>query len=169
MTDGDISAASRKHRLDVDCAIADALLERSAHEANPDPAANAQPRLEAMTLLEESTLPTAVFEVASRKPRLVNAAWRGLFGARDAYSAIPGVDETGRARSMLHHAELALDLEGRPTYLAATLRASRNELDATTCVIVVCADITDEVIARELAVDADALVWSGPLGRDADY
>ena len=169
MTDRDVSAASRKHRLDVDCAIADALLERSAHEEKPGPAANARPSLEAMTLLEESTLPIAVFEVATRKPRLINAAWRGLFGARDAYSAIPGVDEAGRGRSMFHHAELALDLAGRPTYLAATLRASRNELDTSACVIVVCADITDEVIARELAVDADALVWSGPLGCDADY
>ena len=35
--------------------------------------------------------------------------------------------------------------------------------------IVVCADITDEVIARQLAVDADALVWSGPCVGDPDY
>jgi signal transduction histidine kinase/ActR/RegA family two-component response regulator len=164
----DASPASRKRRLEVDCAVAEALLERAARGAGPECTVTAQRGREALNLLEESALPTAVFTIANRTAQLVNAAWRALFGTRDAYTAIPGVDEIGRTGSTLHHAKLALDL-GSPAYVAATLRASRNELGATTSVIVVCVDITDEVIARELAVDADALVWSGPLGRDADY
>jgi signal transduction histidine kinase/ActR/RegA family two-component response regulator len=169
MIGGDASPASRQHRLDVDCALAEVLIERATLDARPGCAATERRGREALDLLEESALPTAVFTIENRTSRLVNAAWRALFGTRDAYAAIPGVDEAGRTGSTVHHAKLALDLDGRPAYVASTLRASRNELGATTCVIVVCVDITDEVIARELVVDADALVWSGPLGCDADY
>jgi signal transduction histidine kinase/ActR/RegA family two-component response regulator len=169
MIGGDASPASRQHRLDVDCALAEVLLERVTPDSRPESEATAQRRREALNLIEQSELPTAVFTIANRTSRLVNAAWRALFGTRDAYTAIPGVDDTGRTGSTVHHAKLALDRDGRPAYVAATLRASRNELGATMCVIVVCVDITDEVVARELAVGADALAWSGPLACDADY
>ncbi|TMQ04940.1 MAG: response regulator [Deltaproteobacteria bacterium] len=141
----------RERRLEVACRLADALVGVA-----PD-------------LVEELELPTAVLDVAERTARIVNAAWRALFGTRDAYAVIAGVDEVGRTGVGIDHAELALELDGRPAYCAATLRASRDERGATTRVIVVCADITDEVIARQLAVEADVLVWSGPCGGDADY
>ena len=147
-----------EHRLEVACRLADALI-------GVEPAPR---RREALELLEASELPTAVLDVASRTARLVNAAWRALFGARDAYGAIAGVDEVGRTGVAIHLAELALELDGRPAYGAATLRPSRDELGAAT-VIAVCADITDQVIARQLAVDADTLVWSAPCGGAADY
>lgn len=149
----------RRRRLEISCRLADVLF-------GVEPARR---RGEALDLIEVSELPTAVLDVASRTPRLVNAAWRKLFGTRDAYAAIAGVDELVRTGVAIHVAELALELDGRPAYGAATLRASRDELGATTNVIVVCADITDEVVARQLAVDADALVWSGPCVGVPDY
>jgi signal transduction histidine kinase/ActR/RegA family two-component response regulator len=149
----------RGRRLEIACRLADVLF-------GVEPARR---RGEALDLIEVSELPTAVLDVASRTPRLVNAAWRKLFGTRDAYAAIAGVDELVRTGVAIHVAELALELDGRPAYGAATLRASRDELGAMTNVIVVCADITDEVLARQLAVDADALVWSGPCAGDPDY
>jgi signal transduction histidine kinase/ActR/RegA family two-component response regulator len=146
-------------RLEIACRLADVLF-------GVEPARR---RGEALDLIEVSELPTAVLDVASRTPRLVNAAWRRLFGTRDAYAAIAGVDELVRTGVAIHVAELALELDGRPAYGAATLRVARDELGATTNVIVVCADITDEVLARQLAVDGDALVWSGPCVGDPDY
>jgi signal transduction histidine kinase/CheY-like chemotaxis protein len=149
----------RERRLEVACRLADALI-------GIEPECR---RRDALELVEDSELPTAVLDVASRTPRLVNAAWRALFGARDAYAVIAGVDEVGRTGIAIHHPEIALALDGRPAHGAATLRPSRDELGVTTSVIVVCVDITDEVLARQLAVDADALVWSGPCVGDPDY
>src|SRR5579859_4402005 len=146
-------------RLATACRLADVLV-------GVEPAGR---RGEALDLIEGSELPTAVLDVASRTPRVVNAAWRELFGTRDAYTAIAGVDEVIRTGAAIHVGELALELDGRPVYCAAALRASRDELGTTTQVIVACADITDEVLARQLAVDGDALVWSGPCVGDPDY
>ena len=151
--------SERARQLETACQLADVLI-------GVEPARR---RGEALDLIEEAELPTAVLDVASRTPRLVNAAWRKLFGTRDAYAAIAGVDELVRTGIAIHIAEVALDLGGRPGYGAATLRASRNEFGTTSNVIVACADITDEVIARQLGVDADALVWSGPHVGDPDY
>jgi signal transduction histidine kinase/ActR/RegA family two-component response regulator len=149
----------RKHQLELACRLADALIG-----VEPDRA-----RRDALDLIEESELPTAVLDVANRTPRVVNAAWRTLFGPRDAYTAIAGVDEACRTGATMHCAELALELGDRLAYGAAMLRPSRDELGATAHVIVVCADITDEVVARQLAADAATLVWSGLLAGDADY
>jgi signal transduction histidine kinase/ActR/RegA family two-component response regulator len=162
VTERAVTAASMKRRLDVGCALAEALLDRSANEPRPEL------RREAMELLEQFELPTAVFDVASRSPRLLSAAWQALFGTCGAYDVIAGIDEVALGGATHHVAELAIELDGRPAFCAATLRPSCG-LDTATRVIVVCADITDDVIACELAVTADALVWSGPLARDADY
>src|SRR4029079_13902429 len=104
-----------------------------------------------------------------RTVRLVNAAWRALFKMRDAYTAIAGVEETCRTGAAKYVAELSLSIDGRPTYVGAMLRPSRDDRGATTRVIAVCIDITDEVLAAQLGATAAALVWSGPLGGEADY
>jgi signal transduction histidine kinase/ActR/RegA family two-component response regulator len=160
MIDGG-AAESRKRRLDFGCALADALFERS--ELGP-PSCERR-ALAASRLLEESELPTAVLDAAHRTPRLVNAAWRALFGTRDAYAAIPGLADPEPTGDPCHVAELAHDLDGPPAYVAATWMRGATGSD----VIVCCIDITDEVIARKLGVDGDALVWSGLPGRAADH
>ena len=151
--------SDREHQLELACRLADVLIGIEPERVRRD----------ALDLIEESELPTAVLDVASRTPRVVNAAWRTLFGPRDAYTAIAGVDDACRAGATTYFAELALELGGRPAYAAAMLWPSRDELGATTRVTVVCADITDEVVARQLATGAATLVWSGRLGCDADY
>lgn len=151
--------SDRERRLDIACRLTDALIG-----IGPAPR-----RREVLDIVEEWELPTAVLDVANRAPRLANAAWRALFGTRDAYAVIAGIDEVSRTGVATHLAELALEREGRPVYCAATLRPSRDELGATTSVIVACTDITDEVVARQLAVHADALVWSAPCDGHADY
>jgi signal transduction histidine kinase/ActR/RegA family two-component response regulator len=150
---------NRKLQLELACKLVDALIGVDPKRARRD----------ALDLLEEAELPTAVLDVANRTPRFVNAAWRTLFGSRDAYTAIAGVDEACRTGATMHSAELALEVGGRLAYGAAMLRPSRDELGATTHVIAVCADITDEVVARQLATDAATLAWSGSVGGDSDY
>ena len=153
----------RERRLELACRLVDALI-------GVDPA---RCRRDALDVIEELELPTAVLDVATRAPRLVNAAWRALFGTRDPYAVIAGLianlDDVSQTGITTHFAQLALDLDGRPAYCAATLRPSRDELGVVTTVTVVCADTTDEVIARQLAEDADALVWGGPCEGPPDY
>lgn len=149
----------RQHRLEVACRLTDALIGIEPERA----------LREALALIEESELPTAVLDVATRTVRLVNAAWRTQLGTRDAYTAIAGVEEACRTGAATYVAEVALPIDGRPVYGAAMLRPSRDELGAMTRVIAVCADITDEVLARQLGADAAALVWSGYFGGESDY
>jgi signal transduction histidine kinase/CheY-like chemotaxis protein len=149
----------RERQLEIACRLTDALI-------GIEPAGR---RREALDLIDASELPTAVLDIASRAPRLVNAAWRALFGTRAAYAAVPGVDDVVRTGITVHLPETVLELGGHPTYTATTVRLSRDDLGEAASVVVVCADITDEVIARQLAVDADALVWSGPCVADLDY
>jgi len=111
-----------------------------------------------------------VYDAAGRKPQLVNRAWHAVFGSH----ALPGsvdarFDEVVRSGASVHVAEVALEQGGRPAYCATTLRPIRDALGATSGVIVVCAQTTDEVIARRLAVDLDALVSSGPSPGVFDY
>jgi signal transduction histidine kinase/CheY-like chemotaxis protein len=146
----------RESRLGVACRLTDVMIGVGSERA--------------LNLVEEWHLPTAVLDVARRAAPLVNNAWRALFGTRDAYTAFERVDEVARTRDTVHLAEAPLDLGGRPAHVAVTLHPSCDtDGAATTSVIVVCIDITDEVCARRLGVDADALVWSGPLDNDPDY
>ncbi|HZJ67053.1 MAG TPA: response regulator [Kofleriaceae bacterium] len=151
--------SDREHQLELACRLADVLIGIEPERVRRD----------ALDLIEDSELPTAVLDVANRTPRVLNAAWRALFGPRDAYTAIAGVEEACRTGATTHFAELALELGGRPAYGAAMLRPSCDDHGATTRVTVVCVDITDEVVARQLAADAATLVWSGRLGDDSDY
>jgi len=143
---------AREHRLDVACRIADALIENASGEA--------------MTLFDELESPTAVFEVGHQAAQIPNAAWRALFGARSSSVAIAGIDEAAQRDGSVHRVELALELGGQPVYCAISLRRS---CARKAHVIVACTDVTDEVIARQLAVDEDALVWGGPHIGDPDY
>jgi len=156
------AATSLEHRLEVACALVHALIARPAS----DPPAE---RAAALALLEELGLSVAVLDAAGRTPRLTNGAWRALLGGRGGSFPIAHVDEVIRTGATIHVAELELSLGGRPVYCAATLRPLRDDAGAMTGVIAVCALITDEVIARQLAVSADALVWGGSLSGGTDY
>ncbi len=154
-------AASAERRLDATCTIVHALI---AGRSGDGPAE----RAEALALFEELALPAAVFD-GECAPRLANGAWRALLGAPGG--SFPGVHvgEVIRSGARIHLAELALALGDFPAYCAATLRPIRDGTGATTGVIVSCALTTDEVIARELAMDAGALVWGGPISGEPDY
>jgi hypothetical protein len=68
MIGGDASPGSRQHRLDVDSALAEVLLERATLDAGPECAATAQRGREALNLLEESK------PAASARPTSVRAS-----------------------------------------------------------------------------------------------
>ncbi len=158
MTDRDSSAIKR--RLDAACAIVESLLDRAASHASPEI------RREALEVIDETALPAAVFDVATKHATLLNASWRALFGMHGSH--IVGVDEVARDAHPRHLPELEVELDSRLAFFAASLRPSR-AVDGTSRVIVTCIDITDMMIARRLAVPPGALVWGGPLARDANY
>jgi PAS domain-containing protein len=159
--DIDGEATSVERRLDVACALVRALIVRPASDRPVE-------RAEALALFEELTLPAAVFDVERGSP-LANGAWRALLGSHRGAFPSAHLDEVIRTGAMLHLPELALELDGCSAHCSVTLRPIRDGTGATTGVIVLCALITDEVIARELAVSADALVWGGPAAGGPDY
>jgi signal transduction histidine kinase/ActR/RegA family two-component response regulator len=158
--------ATVERRLEVACALVHALVGRpaSSRPASGRPAEQD----EAIAVFEELPLPAAVFD-AGPAPRLANAAWRALLGAGSGAFPYTYVDEVIRTGAVRHLAELELALDGRPVHCAATLRPIHDDAGQATGVIVLCILTTDEVIARELGVSADALVWGGPVSRGADY
>jgi signal transduction histidine kinase len=149
-----------ERELEVTCVLVHALIARPTDEQPAE-------RAEALALFEQLTLPAAVFD-AKHAPRLVNEAWRALLGARAAF---PGrhLDEVIRMGAMIHLAELELELDDGSARCAATLRPVSEGAGTPTSVIVVCALIADDLISRELAVNADALVWGGPVFGGPDY
>jgi hypothetical protein len=155
-------AEPMSRRLELACALVHTLVARTAGDA---PAGGQ----EALALLEELALPAAVFDAGARAPRLVNGAWRALIGARRGAALEAHVDEVIRTGATIHLPELELALGSRPAYCAATLRPIRDGDGARSGAIVLCALITDEVIARRLAVSADTLVWGGPLSGGPNY
>ncbi|HUS29750.1 MAG TPA: ATP-binding protein [Kofleriaceae bacterium] len=99
---------------------------------------------------------------------LANNAWRAeLAEAPDAIIDVARrVVETNQA---IHVPEIAVARGGRPAYYAATVHPLRGCLGAATGAIVVCAEVTDRVIAQRLGVARAALIWSGVLGGGADF
>jgi signal transduction histidine kinase/ActR/RegA family two-component response regulator len=157
----DGATATTERRLEVACALVQALIA-------PPASGRSAGRDEALALFEELTLPAAVFDAAPA-PRLANAAWRALLGESSGAFPRAHVDAVIRTGAVTHLAELELALGGRPVHCAATLRPLRDDDGAVVGVIVLCLLTTDEVIARELAVSADALVWGGPVSQGPDY
>jgi signal transduction histidine kinase/CheY-like chemotaxis protein len=161
--------SSRERQLDVAAVVVHALLEVTAAGDRLDPEAERR-RREAHAVIAGSALPTAVFVADGLRPLLANAAWEALFPKARWPELEPKITAmyAGRAAA-IHVAELALDSTGRPAHCAATLRTTTDAAGAVTGVIVVCIPTTDEVLARELGVGSDALIWSAPISADADY
>ncbi len=150
--------------VDVACELVHAAVARPTSDA-PDGAA------EALALLDELALPAAVFDAAGRAPRLANRTWQAWLGAGGGASLDAHVGDALRTGQTTRLAELPLTLDGRLAYCTAALRPIRGGDGTTTGVIVLCALITDRVIAHQLAANADALVWGGPKREDGgtDY
>lgn len=113
-----------RDQLDFACRLADALLESAT--------------IDALSLVDELELATAVFVVGERSPHVANAAWRRLGAAPGRFdSYIAQALQTGAS---LHVPTLQFESTGR--HLAATLRPSRGALRAH--VTVACIEITNE-------------------------
>ena len=151
-----------EHRLKAASDVAHALLD---HETSAtDTAERTRRHAEALALWDAAELPSAVFVGASRIPTKINAAWRKLFAHSSvAVQALSAIDDVVRTSVPLHLPELPLDPGDGPAFCAATLRPLRGAAGMTVGVIMVCAVITDAVLARQYHVDATALLWSDQL------
>ncbi|MEO6773993.1 MAG: ATP-binding protein [Kofleriaceae bacterium] len=164
------TAAAIARRLERSAALVQALLDET--NAGTEPLAEAERerrRLVANDLLEEADVASATFSVSTHTPRLVNAAWRELFGAEARSRPTAGLpdeatrhfDEVVQQRRMRHLPALELSEPGRLRYGAVTIAPLRGVSGAVIGVIVSCLDVTDETIARELEVPVGALIWAG--------
>ena len=159
-----------EHDLAVASALVHALVDLSTLGTPLGIAELAQRRAESLALFESSPLPSAGVESAERAPTLANRAWRLRFGVQMAPPAIVGlVEVVTRSGGPLHIGELAISRGEQVEHFAATFRPVRGMQGAPTGAIVVCASVTDRVVARRLGVDGAALVWSGPLAEGPDY
>ncbi len=129
----------------------------------------ARRRQVALSLIETSAYPTATFGRAYER-ELANPAWRSLFGdaALDP-QLVPHIQAVLGASESVHVRELAIAAAHRLVYCAVTVRAARGSLGAPVGAIVICEEITDEVMSRKLGVDPSVLICSGLVGADADY
>jgi len=123
-----------------------------------------QVRSEALERFEQFQFATALSDGTT--VHHANAAWRAMFGATPQTWIESSLDAVLRTRIKLHVPEVMVRIGERRTWLAATLIP----LGPGTAVVV-CEDMTDAAIARELQVASDALVWSGSVSTPtvADY
>ena len=131
-----------------------------------------------MATLETTELPIAVIDLPERTVRLVNEAWRQLFVLKSGagpLSRVPAevlaqIDRIAKLSvQRVDIPELALATTGRPEHVALTARPLHSATGTIIGAVLACADITDEVVARDLDLDRDALVWGGPMNGETDY
>ncbi len=149
-----------EHRMQCACDTAHALLDVERLGV----VERERRRDEAFALWDIAALPCAVFALGSRTPERANAAWAELF-ARYAVpvAVLDAFAEVERSSEIRHLPELVLETGATLSYCAATVRPRRGSLGATDGMIVVCALTTDAVIARKLAMDPAALIFSAQL------
>ncbi len=118
-------------------------------------------------ILERVPLPVGVLTTGSTLPQMTNAAWRRHFAKLPAalLERVRTIEETGLDQSVELDPEAGL----RPAHYAAYLRVLRGCLGASTGTVVICSDVTEQVIARTLNIAPGTLVWGGPLGESIDY
>ena len=159
-----------EHELDVASVLVHVVLDLTTLGTPLSIPELARRRREALALFEASPLPSAVVDAAGRAPTLANRAWRLRFGAHGLPAAVRAfVEVVVRTGAPMHLGELAVARGASTDHVAATLRPVRGADGAPSGAIVVCAEVTDAVVARRLGVDAATLVWSGPLAEGPDY
>jgi signal transduction histidine kinase len=170
-------AGSLELRADLVCMLAEHALAPAS--ALPDERAEAERRHDQiLSMLGASEVPLAVIELPGRAVRLVNDAWRDLFAlAPDAapLSRVPAdmlaqIDRIAeRDSGRVDVPELNLSTSLRPAHFTLITRPLHGAQGSIIGAVIVCADITDDVIARDLDVDRDTLVWGGPMNGETDY
>jgi signal transduction histidine kinase/ActR/RegA family two-component response regulator len=137
--------------------------------------------------LAASSAGVAVFEGREHRLRLINGAWRALFGFRGASgerlrevsagkiaSAVLGrLDRVFDAGHSDHFQELSFqaDPHGRALerFYRGVIAPVRSTAGPVRGVMLVCCEVTDDVLARRLAADPRSLVWSGLADDGTDY
>jgi signal transduction histidine kinase len=134
-------------------------------------------RTNMLALLDATELPIAIVRLPGREPYLVNDAWRHLFGltsAAEPLSRLPGdvlaqIDRMTEVDRPLDVPALALASHGRPEHVMVTGRPLRSAEGSIIGAALLGTDITDEVIARELDVAPETLIWGGTSNGETDY
>ncbi len=129
------------------CALAHALLEMNAEE-------------------RFAQLPIAAAELDATTVHRSNAGWRRLFGAELPAWASSAVETALRSGTTVHLPKLIVPLNGRNAWIAGSLEPLR-----TNTAVIVCSEMTEASIARELRIAGEACLWCGTIATPdiADY
>jgi signal transduction histidine kinase/CheY-like chemotaxis protein len=162
MVDSGISATNA---VAASCSLLHTLIEELAAGGAGD---EGDRRVRAARAIEAVPLPAAVFAGALATEPLTNAAWRATLGVIPALP--PRLVEAMRSargdRALHYLAQLEVALPDRVAFFAVTLQALR----AGGGTVLVCSEITDQVIAKKLGCAGPALIWRVPgAGGPAYY
>ncbi|HSD88719.1 MAG TPA: ATP-binding protein [Kofleriaceae bacterium] len=138
--------------------LASALINEMVSVASlPETEITRVPRREAIDRYQQFEMPAAIVDRSGI--RLANVAWRELFQSDLPSWAATSFDVVLRARTSVHLPDIPLHVGERMAWLAAMLSPAR--VPGDDAVLVVCSEMTDAAIAREISVAMEALVWSG--------
>jgi len=152
------SATSANDAVVASCSLLHSLIEELAERLDAESAHRAAAAIEAMPL------PAAVFSGTIGSEPLSNAPWRATLGA--AADLPPGLVEAMRAlREPRSVDDLEVQLADRVAYFTVALRSLR-ESSGT---VIVCAEITDQVVAAMVGMASPALIWRIPVGGAPTY
>jgi len=140
--------------------LASALLDEMVAVATlPDTEITRVPRQGAIDRFQQFVMPAAIVDRSGI--RFANVAWGELFRSEVPSWAATSLDVVLRTKRSLHLPDIPLQLGDRMAWLAGMLGPARVAGDDA--VLVVCSEMTDAAITRELSVAMDALVWSGRI------
>ncbi len=159
------SAISPADAVAATCSLLHSLVKELAAGASADDLRERGAR--AAMAIEALPLPAAVFPAASANVPLTNAAWRATVGAIPALPPrLVEVMRNARADHALHYvAQLEVSLPDRIAHFAVTLQSLHPDAGA----VVVCSEVTDQVIARKLGSLGPALIWRVPASGGPIY
>ncbi|HEY5928204.1 MAG TPA: ATP-binding protein [Kofleriaceae bacterium] len=124
-------------------------------------------RQQALDRFEHLALPAAILDAT--EIRFANEEWRRSIGTAFPEWARAGLELVLRTGVTLHLSEVITRIGDRNVWLAATLTSIRSGEHHVGALI--CREMTDAAIGRELRVSSDACVWSGAITTPtvADY
>jgi signal transduction histidine kinase/ActR/RegA family two-component response regulator len=145
------------------CSLVQSLLAITALEDNE---LTHDARNDALGQFEQLPYPAA--QLDRSRTFYTNEAWRHTFTEATPAWAKNSVEMVLRTGITVHLPEVPVEIRGRRVWLTATLKPARGN---RSCAVMVCAEMTDAMLGRELALGTGVLMWSGHTNTpaSADY
>jgi signal transduction histidine kinase/ActR/RegA family two-component response regulator len=148
------------------CALIDALLNVVAAGYGTDKAGDEARLREATRVLDHLALPAALLTIDGQVA-MKNVPWTKQLVPTPA-RILERIAPVAQGNDTVQESEICVDAGKRRRYYTAMLQPRQCD-GVPSSVLVVCIDVTEQVITRKLNLAPDTLVWSGALSQPADY